>query len=400
MGGASESKGNYIRRCPPIFYRMPIPLTVAGQGVFLFDHVKGTPCSLTFKNPNATASIDITFMKGRMRVTAGLDPLDDPDNKSGLSDLSGAYYWFSVDAQNQMLYGGVGEPRMETVVYKYKMDASQKQYLEKLTLIDYGPGTLVPRKVLKDPVPKKLPLKVKNMHQLTMHHIATGSYMPVANLAQVSQKMYKCIAGNQFVLDDASFPQFSRAIQKSIVTPGSWCYETLLKKANEFGKPNPDETYLRITLGMNGGESPGIPYVMEIWPVGHYSPIHNHGGSEAIIRVLLGSIHVSLYPYLCGEPTGIPPFKEVSFSQGDITWISPTLNQTHQLKNLKQNTSTCITIQCYMYDEKNKAHYDYFDYIDDAGNKLQYEPDSDMEFLEFKEVIRREWNGRRRWWFC
>lgn len=371
---------------------MPIPLTVAGQGVFLFDHVKGTPCSLTFKNPNATASIDVTFMKGRMRVTAGLDPLDDPDNKSGLSDLSGAYYWFSVDAQNQMLYGGVGEPRMETVVYKYKMDASQKQYLEKLTLIDYGPGTLVPRKVLKDPVPKKLPLKVKNMHQLTMHHIATGSYMPVANLATVSQKMYKCIAGNQFVLDDASFPQFSRAIQKSIVTPGSWCYETLLKKANEFGKPNPDETYLRITLGMNGGESPGIPYVMEIWPAGHYSPVHSHASADAVIRVLHGSIHVSLYPFLS---QGVKPFGEADFTKGDITWISPSLNQTHQLKNVTKDV--CVTVQCYMYEKNDNAHYDYFDYLDAEGVQQQYEPDSDMDFVTFKQTMWKEWHASKSW---
>jgi hypothetical protein len=215
-------------------------------------------------------------------------------------------------------------------------------------------------------------------------------------------KLYNCISGKNFVLNDSDFPEFSKAIEYSIATVGCWCNTRLKEKSREFNKdkPNVKETYLRITLGKNNGESPGVPYVMEIWPVGHYSPIHNHGGSEAIIRVLLGSIHVSLFPYLCGEPAGIPPFKEVSFNQGDITWISPTLNQTHQLKNLKHNTSTCITIQCYMYDEKNKAHYDYFDYIDNSGNKLQYEPDSDMEFLEFKELIRREWKARRRGWFC
>ena len=51
----------------------------------------------------------------------------------------------------------------------------------------------------------------------------------------------------------------------------------------------------------------------------------------------------------------------------------------------------CITLQCYMYDEANKSHYDYFDYIDSDGNKHQYEPDSDMDFVEFRERMKKEW---------
>lgn len=84
----------------------------------------------------------------------------------------------------------------------------------------------------------------------------------------------------------------------------SWCYEMLKAKSKEFGPDtNPLETYLRITLNENNGELPGIPYVMEIWPIGHYSAVHNHG-----------------------------------------------LNQVHQLQNLDTNKNACIMIQCYMYD--------------------------------------------------
>jgi len=36
-----------------------------------------------------------------------------------------------------------------------------------------------------------------------------------------------------------------------------------------------------------------------------------------------------------------------------------------------------------MYGKHNPNHYDYFDYIDDENKIKQYEPDSDMEFLEF-----------------
>ena len=75
-------------------------------------------------------------------------------------------------------------------------------------------------------------------------------------------------------------------------------------------------------------------------------------------------------------------------------WISPTLNQTHQLKNM--GTAACITIQCYMYDGKDDKHYDYFDYLDENGVTRQYEPDSDMEFLEFRQLMLEEWTMRPR----
>ena len=75
-------------------------------------------------------------------------------------------------------------------------------------------------------------------------------------------------------------------------------------------------------------------------------------------------------------------------------WISPTLNQTHQLKNIQ--TATCITIQCYMYDGEDDKHYDYFDYLDEKGVTQQYEPDSDMDFLAFKDLILEEWATKPR----
>ena len=44
-----------------------------------------------------------------------------------------------------------------------------------------------------------------------------------------------------------------------------------------------------------------------------------------------------------------------------------------------------------MYKNDNTSHYDYFDYLDGSGKKQQFEPNSDMDFLEFKKTIKREW---------
>jgi predicted metal-dependent enzyme (double-stranded beta helix superfamily) len=378
-------------------------LPVKGQGVVVFD-ASGV-CSLTFCDVSGVPGLQVQFTETNVLVNLqpSNEPLVDSKNSKGLVKQKNAYYWFSLDAQNTRLMAGIGEARKETAIYSYQWPWSHERKLFLESLVSVTVPNRQIRSILRDPITRGVPLLVKDTDDLTMDSLAMGTYMPNANLSTTAQVLYNCIAGKQFVLDSPDFPEFSKAIEHSIRTPGLWCYERLKQKATEFDKDKPDEkeTYLRITLGENNGESPGIPYVMEIWPVGHYSPIHNHAGASAIIRVLHGSIHVSLYPFLSGDE--LEPFATADFKQGDITWISPTLNQIHQLKNLETNTDTCITIQCYMYKHDNTTHYDYFDYLNADGSKQQYEPDSDMDFLDFKKQMKKEWleiQPKKSWWKC
>jgi len=361
---------------------------ISGQGVFFFAE-QGTPCCFSIYDRAGRHGLYVEI--GQKGVLVNKLPENEPliDKESG--GLCGApSYWFSIDYQNQQIYAGMGEARLENCIYRYTMGAAAKAFLESLSVI-HAHG-VKPLRLLKDPLVAAIPMVVKDMDSLTMDDIAGGAFLPKANLSAISKTMYECIAGRQFLLDDADFPEFSEAIEHSIRTPGLWCYEKLKEKASEFGKPNPLETYLRITLGRNNGESPGVPYVMEIWPVGHYSPVHSHAGAEAVIRVLHGTINVSLFPYLGAE---VAPFTAVNFKAGDITWISPELNQIHQLRNLDTSSTACITIQCYMYDVKNKEHYDFFDYLDEVGSLKQYDPDSDMDFVAFKKLMKEEWAAKR-----
>jgi hypothetical protein len=371
---------------------------VAGQGVYLFTQASDS-ATAAFKilNQEETDGLAVIFGNGYVHAhyLKTLEPLFDSKNQVGLIPNHGAYYWFSLDSHNHRLYAGIGEPRLETAIYQFQLPPNQEKFLESLVKIRYT--SAIPIRLLHDPITRTIPLLVKNTDELTMSDVARGVVLPNANLSPIAQKLYNCIAGKRFVLDDVEFPEFSAAIEHSIRTPGCWCYRRLAEKATEFSKdPKPLETYLRITLGENNGESPGVPYVMEIWPIGHYSPIHSHAGANAVIRVLHGNIHVQLFPFLCDDATGVKEFGSADFKKDDITWISPTLNQVHRLTNLPTSTQTCITIQCYMYDESNKVHYDYFDYLDDDGKKQQYTPDSDMDFLAFKALMKREWLELRR----
>jgi hypothetical protein len=383
-----------------------VKLMVHGQGVFIFESIGNNHrCEFAFHDANQTDGICIEFTESKVKVNRISNDVhfEDSNNTKGLSNKTGAYYWFSLDSQNQKLYAGIGEARLDNIVYKYefpKTDANvckeNKKFLESLTNITIFESGIQPIRLLRDPITNKIPLVVKNTHELVMGDIARGKYLPKSNLSMTSQILYDCIAGKNFVLDDAEFPDFSKAIEYSIATPGCWCNTRLKEKSTEFNKDKPNilETYLRITLGENNGESPGIPYVLEIWPVGHFSPIHSHASADAVIRVLHGEINVKLYPFLCAEKDGVDPFATADFKKDQITWISPTLNQVHQLTNLENNKHTCITIQCYMYNDKNRTHYDYFDYIDGHGDEQQYEPDSDMDFIKFKELMQTEWANR------
>lgn len=382
-----------------------IPLIISGQGVFVFS-TDVSACSFHFSDATGDRRISFEFSHKHIHAVQIQNnkskKLKCQTCKKGISKKPGAYYWVSVDAQNQQLYAGIGEARLETAVFKYKhsnktanMHKKTKAFLESLTHVKFE-GVITPIKILRDPITATVPLLVKDTDSLSMGDIASGSYLPKANLSAVAQKLYDCISGKKFVLDDEDFPDFSKAIEYSIATPGMWCHETLKNKSTEFNKnkPNLSETYLRITLGQNNGESPGVPYVMEIWPVGHYSPVHNHGDSNAVIRVLHGKISVKLFPFLSGDPKGVEPFAVKEFNKDEVTWLSPNLNQVHQLHNSDENKETCVTIQCYMYDNENKTHYDYFDYIDNKGKIKQFEPDSDMEFIQFRETLKKEWSSK------
>ena len=48
-------------------------------------------------------------------------------------------------------------------------------------------------------------------------------------------------------------------------------------------------------------------------------------------------------------------------------------------------------MNCYTYDKEDTVHYDFFDYLDARKEIQHYEPDSDMDFLAFKQLIRNEW---------
>jgi predicted metal-dependent enzyme (double-stranded beta helix superfamily) len=376
-------------------YRLP----VKGQGTIGFALSKSAPFTVTalgggdgapslrWTVDSYSALLELVSIEGEATRL-----LNEPG--VGLDASLACPYWFSFDCHNLLIRYGKGEMRLGTMLASCELakhgEPDSWAWISGIEDVELPAGVAGFVDLWKDPVTIELPMRVVPHDAITMEDIAYGRVTVPASLTATCQKLYDNVAGALFLLDTPDFPDFSAAIKASILDKEGWCAKILEKKANEFGKYDPDMTYLRITLGTNQGESPGIPFVMEIWPSGNYSPIHNHGGSDAVIRVLHGAINVSLYPFLAPEQQ--TPFAAKTFVKEDVTWISARLNQVHQLRNLDRE-EPCITIQCYLYADDNETHWPYFDYLGE-GDIEHFNPNSDADFLTFKQKMKEEWARR------
>ena len=146
-------------------------LIVRGQGVFIFSNNDQLDnCYFNLYNKDKTDGLKIKFTKDNVKVQkiSTSEYFKDIHNNKGLIDSKGVYYWFSIDCQNQLLYAGIGEVRLETVIYKYKLTHDDKSFLENIVCIEISEKSklLQQIKCLRDPVTKTVPLIVKNTDEL------------------------------------------------------------------------------------------------------------------------------------------------------------------------------------------------------------------------------------------
>lgn len=385
----------------------PIRLPVTGQGTIGFAIARKAPFSVRVRDASwgePGLRWDVDFVGASLlahvdrvwhRLPTAVNPNVEEGLLFGLDPDRGCDYWFSFDHHNRLVRYGKGEMRLGCMILEYRLPAPTTAddpyaWLKNARQVEVTAEIHGTVDIWRDPVTVEVPMNVVPHDRMTMDDMAAGKITVPANLTPTCQQLYDNVAGERFLLDTPDFPQFAEAIKHSISDPNGWCFKTLAKKADEFGTPDPHATYLRITLGQNQGDSPGIPFVLEIWPAGNYSPIHNHGAAEAVIKVLHGEIHVELYRMLSAYHQA--PFATAVFARDDVTWISATLNQVHKLINHHAD-EPCITIQCYLYAATNETHWPYFDYL--AKHDIaHFTPDSDADYVSFKETMRTEWAAR------
>lgn len=223
--------------------------------------------------------------------------------------------------------------------------------------------------------------------KVNLFYLDEGDFIFSASLPPACRELYENIKGCHLNYpEEVTGVKLSDAIRFSIETKGCILFEKLREKEGEFGEDK-NESYLRVTLGHSLGKSPGIPYVLEIWPKGHYSPIHNHGNANAVIKVLHGTIHIGIYNKHV-HSSDAPTLREFDCYEGEVTWINRNWYQTHKLTNISNDY--CATIQCYNYDAGDTTHWPYFDYISDTSTIEEFLPTSDFGFREMRENVLKE----------
>jgi len=342
------------------------------------------------------------------------------DEKAACQPANYVSYWFSYDRDAMVLKYGKGYPMTETTLLMYDFLAEAKNENEKADIrktyepffnamhkkqvIVYGlppitgGGSLVNILPLfqfrPNPFVSNYPALVKDSSTVTLFDLDRGQYMLSSSLPSACQELYGNIKNLTLEYPENPIMKLSDAIRYSIVTPDKLLYKKLQEKKCEFGKDSKlEETYLRITLGPNQRTGPGIPYVLEIWPSGHYSPVHDHGNSCAVIKVLFGRITISVFNQQTEPPAPEPEFiRKFDAKEGDITWISPGWFQTHQLKS---NTDDfCATIQCYRYANDDMIHWPGFDYPSQDRHDHHLEvfyPNSDFTFIYMRSQVLQEY---------
>ena len=330
-------------------------------------------------------------------------------------DASSQWIWISVDRENAVLKVGFGYQMQCNVLLSVPVDLrcspapasnpSRTLYRVKQLSIAQAPVVLLsPPKLVDFPVTIDPPPVAVSGDEMTLQMISDNSAIPAGSLPAEAQALWSAVAGHNIILgaDDAA------AINYSLDSPDGALHNMLKKKANEFGDDSRYSAmvYIRCTIGPDTGRAPGSSYVLELWPKGCFSPIHEHSEAVAVIKVLHGELDVHFFNPLPDveeshsddDPRTRPP---IAIAPGlkppSRTYILPELYQCHRLYN-RSTTTVCATIQSYQYLLDDDVHYEFFDYVQPNNRKLQhFKPTSDYSYAELMKVVHQDWDrgGRK-----
>ncbi|XP_071810970.1 uncharacterized protein [Apostichopus japonicus] len=408
-------KATWSGRTMPIWEKS---FPVLGKGMLLFNIKRDKPFYIAVCNKEGDGIAETTIMlavgKNGASFCTQQGSIVSSMNNIGYEPSKIVTYWYSYDSDNMTVKYGKGYCMEETTLLKYTFtdESDRAKYfdpakrrvvklfnsnplephrsslrstkIERSTLVD------VEKEIMFSPYPFMCnrPPFVRDSSLSNLFDIDLGKYTYSSSLPEACQDLYENVKGINMSLDYGEKEyKLTDAIRHSIEDENGLLHKTLEKKKDEFGSD--DQIYLRITLGKNFGNSPGTPYVLEIWPKKCGSPIHNHGNSCAVIRVLHGGLTISIYNKNTTDKSA-KPLKEFDVVKDDVTWIAPNWYQTHKLWN--KTDDFCATIQCYQYGDKDDIHWPFFDYLDSKSHTVDvFAPNSDFPFTEMYNIVMKEY---------
>ena len=118
-----------------------------------------------------------------------------------------------------------------------------------------------------------------------MFDIDRNQYTFSASLPAACRELYENVKNLELDFPENPILKLSDAIRYSLETKGKYLNSII----------HGSKTFIRIPCGFEQAYGNGIPYVLEIWPKGLASKVHNHGNSCAVIKVLFGQIRINIY---------------------------------------------------------------------------------------------------------
>lgn len=412
-------------RLMPALWEKPFP--VNGQGVFIFNTDRHMlPFYASVEDEDSSTGNWIALHVGVNYASFVMQRQGDV-SLTELKRITGTgcgaeegkvSYWYSYDRDNLVLKYGKGYRMEETTLMTHDFlegvvdeeeiariredmypffnaegKKSIRQYDEKANMKLYAARGIEVTEPLvefdKQPLICNLPPVVLDSSKVNLFTLDKGEYTFSASLPSACKELYSNVAGCDLNYTEVEGEKvlLSDAIRYSLAN--GILKKKIESKQGELGD-DPNETYLRVTLGHSLGKSPGIPYVLEIWPAGHYSPIHNHGNANAVIKVLFGSITIDIYNKQSATSSHDPLFTFEACA-GSSTWLNRNWYQTHKLRN--PSKEYCATIQCYNYDSGDTTYWPYFDYVSENETIDEFYPGSDFSFSEMRELVMDEYTA-------
>lgn len=299
-------------------------------------------------------------------------------------------YWICLSKENLTVTFGIGEMRPSFGVLHAPLDARHENLICQISYLH-----VVIKNVCKDfstiaDLREKIHffLSDARLHEpslLVLRPSTNGSRFHSGLALHHLPVRYRDLYHNlmHFKLADETFPDLLPAIEYSIRSPHGWCHQRLFEKSQLFGRNQRKTTYLRLTHDR---------FVIEIWPPGHSSPVHQHQQASGMFRVLHGSLLIRLFPSLNLNPGSATMSMEYLLHQDQVTWMLPRWNQTHQMKNVELDSS-CLLIQS--YEDERDPTKEFIHYIDNTHREIKsIELASDMLFEAFRKKIKYEWDHR------
>ncbi|KAK9831309.1 hypothetical protein WJX81_000976 [Elliptochloris bilobata] len=363
-----------------------------------------------------------------------------PGAKAGYVENRRLSFWLSFDPDAQTVKYGKGHHMEESTLLQHTFTCGKTCSLSarremdalfgpepKLVALHGAPGPVVVRcafqaklgELVGDksatvefdrlPLIANLPPLVLDCSRLTLLDLGRRDFMYATNLPPAAQVLYQHLSQPHIDLNWApDGPDFklTDAIRHSLRTPGALLHTRLQAKAESvfpgpesglakagsvFRGAPPTQSYLRVSVGVAQGRSPGIPFVLEIWPAGHNSPIHNHGNAYGIVRVLHGDITARIYNKHLDALCDHEPLCQMVLRSGDMTWFDPNWYQTHQLEN--HTDDFCCTIQGFQYGEEDSIHWPYMQYKGAQERIHHFLPVSDFVFADMRAALVAEYSA-------